>query len=158
MINPIIKWSGSKRSQVDEIIRYFPRIIDTYYEPFVGGGSVLYQLLSKRHVNHVVCSDINPDLISLWNLIKTSPEALMKHYEELWNKLYYIEDIEIKKLLRSTDANLWQEILEEMKVKYIFVNKVPLEKDQEFQDWFLKESDLFELVIEDDSAKIFILK
>ncbi len=97
MISPIIKWSGSKRSQVDEIIRYFPRTIDTYYEPFVGGGSVLYQLLTKRHVNHIICSDINPDLISLWNLIKTSPEALMKHYGELWNKLYYIEDIEIKK-------------------------------------------------------------
>ncbi len=126
MIDPIVKWSGSKRSQVDEILRYFPRQIDTYYEPFVGGGSVLYKLLSssmisintqrinnelrsgdtnsydnknrnKRHVKQVICSDINPDLISLWNLIKSSPEALIDHYKRLWNELYYISDIESKK-------------------------------------------------------------
>ena len=32
---PVIKWSGSKRSQSEEIIKYFPKEIDTYYEPFV---------------------------------------------------------------------------------------------------------------------------
>lgn len=35
---PVIKWSGSKRSQANEIIKYFPKNINTYYEPFVGGG------------------------------------------------------------------------------------------------------------------------
>ncbi len=33
---PVIKWSGSKRSQAKEIIKFFPQEIDTYYEPFVG--------------------------------------------------------------------------------------------------------------------------
>lgn len=37
---PCIKWSGSKRSQAEEIIKHFPEFIDTYYEPFVGGASV----------------------------------------------------------------------------------------------------------------------
>jgi DNA adenine methylase len=37
---PIIKWTGSKRFLADEIIEYFPSNIETYYEPFVGGGSV----------------------------------------------------------------------------------------------------------------------
>ena len=37
MFQPVIKWSGSKRSQSSEIIKYFPKEIDTYYEPFCGG-------------------------------------------------------------------------------------------------------------------------
>lgn len=37
---PVIKWSGSKRSLSNDIIQYFPKEIDTYYEPFCGGCSV----------------------------------------------------------------------------------------------------------------------
>lgn len=37
MFEPVIKWSGSKRSQANEILKYFPKEIDTYYEPFCGG-------------------------------------------------------------------------------------------------------------------------
>ena len=45
---PVIKWSGSKRSQSEEIIKRFPKQIDTYYEPFLGGGSVLFQLMNSN--------------------------------------------------------------------------------------------------------------
>lgn len=36
-LQPVIKWTGSKRSQAEHIINKFPKEIDTYYEPFVGG-------------------------------------------------------------------------------------------------------------------------
>jgi DNA adenine methylase len=45
---PIIKWSGSKRSQSEEIVKKFPKEINTYYEPFVGGASILFQLLHSN--------------------------------------------------------------------------------------------------------------
>ena len=45
MYEPVIKWSGSKRSQAEQILRHFPNEIDTYYEPFCGGASVLRRLL-----------------------------------------------------------------------------------------------------------------
>lgn len=35
MFEPAVKWSGSKRSQAEEIIKLFPKEIDTYYEPFL---------------------------------------------------------------------------------------------------------------------------
>lgn len=41
MFQPVIKWSGSKRSQCEDIISLFPKEINTYYEPFCGGASVL---------------------------------------------------------------------------------------------------------------------
>lgn len=85
---PAIKWSGSKRSQSEEIVNQFPDEIQTYYEPFVGGGSILYALLkSKKKAERYVCSDSNADLINLWLEIKERPAELLAKYELLWNEL-----------------------------------------------------------------------
>lgn len=43
--SPVIKWSGSKRSQAKDILEHFPKTIETYYEPFIGGGSILNALM-----------------------------------------------------------------------------------------------------------------
>ena len=95
---PVIKWSGSKRSQSEEIIKRFPKKINTYYEPFVGGGSVLFQLMnSDIKVKEYICSDINQDLINLWFEIKSNPESLCDDYKLKWTKLNEINDIENKK-------------------------------------------------------------
>lgn len=45
MLRPVIKWDGSKRSQAENDITYFPKDIDTYYEPLCGGASVFNVLL-----------------------------------------------------------------------------------------------------------------
>ena len=95
---PVIKWSGSKRSQSEDIINNFPQNIDTYYEPFIGGGSVLFQLLNSNiKVNHYICSDINEELIQLWNLIKEEPIKLSDSYDKMWRELNKDEDIDRKK-------------------------------------------------------------
>ena len=85
---PVIKWSGSKRSQVNDILKYFPKNIKTYYEPFCGGASVLMGLLlSDIDCEEYVCSDINEGLISLWNIIKSNPKLVSKTYEKMWHEL-----------------------------------------------------------------------
>ena len=95
---PAIKWSGSKRSQAEKIIEYFPRAIQTYYEPFVGGASVVRRLLSSSiKVKQYICSDINNDLIELWNLIKTNPYLVIDTYKKMWNELNYDNNTERKK-------------------------------------------------------------
>ena len=96
---PVIKWSGSKRSQSEEIIARIKDIeYDTYYEPFCGGRSVLSQLLhSDKKFKKYVCSDINADLISLWNMIKDNPSKIIKEYEKMWNELNIDDDKERKK-------------------------------------------------------------
>lgn len=98
MFEPAIKWSGSKRSQAEEIIKLFPKEIDTYYEPFCGGCSVLRRLLSSDiKANHYVCSDLNGDLINLWNMIKNNPDYLSDYYGRLWSELNADDDKERKK-------------------------------------------------------------
>ena len=98
MLEPVIKWSGSKRSQAKEILRYFPNEIDTYYEPFVGGGSVMFALLhSQIKVKNYICSDINKDLINLYNTIKNQPLEVSNHYKKLWKELNKDNNLNRKK-------------------------------------------------------------
>lgn len=98
MFDPVIKWSGSKRSQATEILKYFPKNIDTYYEPFCGGCNVLRRLLdSDISVNNYIISDLNNDLINLWLEIKNNPNNVSKHYKELWTELNKDNDIQRKK-------------------------------------------------------------
>ena len=88
MFEPVIKWSGSKRSQAERILTYFPKEIDTYYEPFCGGSSVLRRLLSSDiSVKHYVCSDLNSGLIDLWNEIQTNPNRVSSYYSKLWHEM-----------------------------------------------------------------------
>ena len=95
---PVIKWSGSKRSQAENIINYFPKQINSYYEPFCGGGSILRQLLdSDIKVKQYICSDINRELIELWNMIKDNPSQLSSQYNKMWHELNIDNDLERKK-------------------------------------------------------------
>jgi DNA adenine methylase len=81
----LIKWMGSKRKQANEIIARFPRQIDTYYEPFVGSGAVLYRLLSSDiKVERFRCSDLCKPLIDLWNTVIRDPRLLACRYDEMW--------------------------------------------------------------------------
>ncbi len=86
---PAVKWSGSKRSQAKEILKVFPTEINTYYEPFCGGCSILMALMLNDNikVQKYVCSDLNGDLINLWKEIKNNPYSLIEDYKDLWNGL-----------------------------------------------------------------------
>lgn len=84
-----VKWTGSKRTQADRIIATFPEDIHSYYELFLGSGAVLIKLMSEYQEKLVnckkfYCTDANPDLIALHNLIKTNPDKLNKYYKEQW--------------------------------------------------------------------------
>jgi DNA adenine methylase len=94
----IIKWTGSKRLQAPEIIRFFPSDIKTYYEPFLGGGSVLYHLLEQGvAADRFVVSDDNVHLMGLWKAIQEQPQQLLDAYEKMWSELkaggndYYLD-------------------------------------------------------------------
>lgn len=96
---PAIKWIGSKRVQAESIIRYFPSFIDTYYEPFCGGCFVLMNLLKSKdhHVGKCICSDINGDLIDLFNTLKNDPKGLTDEYSRMWEEMHSLSDVQDRK-------------------------------------------------------------
>ncbi|MCI8362963.1 Dam family site-specific DNA-(adenine-N6)-methyltransferase [Lachnospiraceae bacterium WCA-9-b2] len=83
MFKPVIKWSGSKRSQADMIKTFLPENYGTYFEPFLGGGSILYAITPLN----AVCGDICTPLIDLWNEIKNHPDELAEAYKVRWSRL-----------------------------------------------------------------------
>lgn len=47
---PFVKWAGGKRQVIDKLKMYAPEEFDTYFEPFVGGGALLFELSPKKAV------------------------------------------------------------------------------------------------------------
>ena len=79
---PVIKWFGSKRPVAQVLAEYF-RQSETYYEPFIGGGAMLPYAKSKFGF----ASDIIPELINLWNFIKSDPKLVADEYRRRWQRL-----------------------------------------------------------------------
>lgn len=79
---PLLKWLGGKTQILPQLFQHFPTRIRNYIEPFVGGGSVLFELCSKLHSGEIECtgeiiaSDINPILIHFYQSVQREPERL----------------------------------------------------------------------------------
>lgn len=78
---PILKWAGGKTQLLPVINQNYPKAllngeIKTYIEPFFGGGSVFFDILSKSHIEKAYLVDTNPDLIQLYRTIQTKVEPL----------------------------------------------------------------------------------
>jgi DNA adenine methylase len=86
---PFLKWAGGKRQLLNELEGNFPpniietKQIDLYIEPFVGGGALLFYLLSNYSIKKSVINDINPDLMITYKVIKLFPEELIKKLREI---------------------------------------------------------------------------
>lgn len=100
-MQPLLKWTGSKGRISKQIVSHFPDEIETYYEPFVGGGKVFFQLLtSGKSVKHFVLSDLNETLIQIYKIVTTTPSELTKSYRTHWTEFqkdnqYYYKQREI---------------------------------------------------------------
>ena len=142
MFQPAIKWSGSKRSQASSIVSYFPKEIDTYYEPFCGGSSVLRELMETDDikVNNYVCSDINITLISLWIMIKDNPKVVCDSYRKYWEELNSLNDIEKQKEYYNKVRDSYNKTKNPL--EFIFLNRtcynglIRYNKDGEFNTPF----------------------
>ena len=63
---PFVKWAGGKRQIMNELLKYVPEEYDTYYEPFVGGGALLFELSPKK----AVINDSNEELMNIYQCLK----------------------------------------------------------------------------------------
>ena len=80
--DPVLKWAGGKRQLLPQILERLPRKIETYYEPFVGGGAVFFALAHEGRFNKAVLSDQNKDLIAVYRALKNNLRALMELLKE----------------------------------------------------------------------------
>ena len=97
LVSPVVKWVGGKRQILDDIKKYIPRNISTYYEPFVGGGAVLFYL----QPDNALINDINPELMNLYRVIKDNIDDLIKDLKKHKNEVGYY--YEIRELDRNAE-------------------------------------------------------
>ena len=126
LAKPFLKWAGGKTQLLDEIDKRLPKDeiragqIDTYVEPFVGGGAVFFHIAHEYpEIKRYFLFDINQDLVNCFNQIKTNVEALI---EELCS----LETAFLRK--RSGRKAFYYEIRDEFNAdrssaKLIFLNK-----------------------------------
>lgn len=80
-VKPFLKWAGGKGQLLKEIEKYYPFAdgkITKYAEPFVGGGAVLFDILSRYNLEEIYISDINAELINTYVVIKEHIDELLK--------------------------------------------------------------------------------
>lgn len=119
-VAPFVKWAGGKRQLIPQIRERMPEKYNDYYEPFVGGGAVIFELLPAN----ALINDINKALIITYKTICNEPDDFLREVNRLDNdmwedgkKYYYsIREHYNDKLMRS-------EYDVELAALFVFINK-----------------------------------
>ena len=90
LLQPYLKWAGGKRQLLPEIGKHIPKSYNTYYEPFVGAGAVLFDLRPEK----AVINDVNSELVNTYKVIKSIDGVralieLLKFHKENNSKEYF---------------------------------------------------------------------
>lgn len=89
---PFVKWAGGKRQIIDKLKKMVPDEYDVYYEPFVGGGALLFELSPKK----AVINDYNEELMNVFVCVKDENKFTkmcneLNHYEVKHSEEFYYE-------------------------------------------------------------------
>lgn len=93
-VKPFLKWAGGKGQLLKEIEKYYPfdgGVITKYAEPFVGGGAVLFDILSKYDLEEIYISDINAELINAYVTVRDYAEKLIGLLEKYQHEYVPLE-------------------------------------------------------------------
>ena len=86
-LKPFVKWVGGKGQLVSQLEKYIPadgeRVLTKYAEPFVGGGALLFNVLSKYNFESLYIGDTNAELINAYNVVKNNVEQLIEKLKEM---------------------------------------------------------------------------
>lgn len=119
MQKPFLKWVGGKTQILKNLNEYIPTKFNDYHEIFLGGGSVLFNIIYLKNTNKITCNklyayDINKTLIDIYNFIKSRPN-------ELYNILnQYVEEYSLIKEFKGNKKPLSKEDALESKESYYY--------------------------------------
>lgn len=86
---PFVKWAGGKRQLIPILNQNLPDSFGTYFEPFLGGGALLFHMLTERNGQKCSISDLNSDLVLAYTTIRDRVDSLissLKTHERNYQK------------------------------------------------------------------------
>lgn len=116
MCKPIIKWVGGKRQLINDLKELMPKKYNRYFEPFIGGGALFFELKPKD----AFINDYNSELTNLYSIVRDNPQGLIDHVCKHKNESDYYYSIraldrDIKTYSKLTDI--------ERASRFIYLNK-----------------------------------
>ena len=132
---PFIKWAGGKGQLLDTFSAFYPKedldkgLIDTYVEPFLGGGAVLFDVMQKFNIKKAFVFDVNEELVNTYRVIKEEPIQLMDILEEFQKDYIKKNVVSRKEMFYEIREKFNQGILENTKNRmnmaacFIFLNR-----------------------------------
>lgn len=94
---PFVKWAGGKRQLLPIINDNLPKELknkelNKYIEPFVGGGAVLFDIISQYKFEQIIINDYNEDLMHLYNHIKNNKDKIINELKNLSDTYLSLND------------------------------------------------------------------
>lgn len=91
-MSPVVKWAGGKRQILDKLNNYIPTKFNTYYEPFIGGGALLFDISPQK----AVINDSNEELMNVYKVLLdydkyTKMCKILNKYEANHSEEFYYE-------------------------------------------------------------------
>ena len=112
---PFVKWAGGKRQLISFLNENLPETFGTYYEPFLGGGALLFHILTKKNGQKCNISDLNSDLVLAYTTIRDRIDELihsLKIHEKNYQKdskfyYYYVRGTNPRSEIEKTSRLLF---------------------------------------------------
>jgi DNA adenine methylase len=81
LVKPLYPYAGGKRRMLEFIAENTPDF-GVYHEPFLGGGAVALELLRRNPDARFHLSDLNQEIVHVWESARSEPERLATLLEE----------------------------------------------------------------------------
>lgn len=138
-VKPFLKWAGGKTQLLDTFAQFYPRnltdhSVEQYFEPFVGGGAVFFDIAGRYNLKSAFLYDVNDELILTYRVVQQDAfkliERLEKHqkkYEKLnedeRSEYFYSIRQEFNHQRHRTDFETYSEKWIDRAAQTIFLNK-----------------------------------
>ena len=131
-VKPFVKWAGGKAQILENIKMKYPpglgKTVTKYAEPFVGGGAVLFDILSNYNLSDIYISDINQELTLAYTTIRDNVAELISELKKFEDNFLSGNEIERKEIYYNNRARynslaLSNDTTPELAALFIFLNR-----------------------------------
>lgn len=131
---PFLKWAGGKSQLLGKFCDIYPEElkngkINNYYEPFIGGGAVFFDVAQRYNIHSAFLYDINPELILTYRVIQQNVFQLIEILDSIKNKY--------AKLSSEDQTRFYYEIRKEFNINLMKTNF-----SKYSEDWILRAAQI----------------